>query len=374
MGHRLVLLTGFVLTLILACTGQQGSATVYTVDFGDWTRESNLFTFYFAADSALFESREPLRIEPEYYADTAFYGILLWNEQGDSLADSQVDLVRDIRPDGTEIFYFDRNNNGDLTDDGPPISWQTDTTLESSAFLSLQSDWPPHHPTHARILHDDDPRDEMLNRQAGRPVLTYPLVTFGARRGVWHLDSIRYDIELFSMLNSGRILGMPGEWFIIDVDHNGLFEFLPPDIRVLLTQPQFELEGIRWQAEVDTLGNTLALIEIAALDNEPETVGTPKDQPSNSTRYTGQFVQLPAKPFAGKTLAGDPVSLELPSGQVVVLNFWHTGCIPCRKEIPALNELVCKGRLKSVPPAAQNSPLNEGGQLSFMVCLQLPPF
>jgi cytochrome c-type biogenesis protein len=40
-----------------------------------------------------------------------------------------------------------------------------------------------------------------------------------------------------------------------------------------------------------------------------------------------------------QTLAGKPFRLKELQGQVVLLNFWATWCIPCREEIPALNTL-----------------------------------
>jgi len=40
-----------------------------------------------------------------------------------------------------------------------------------------------------------------------------------------------------------------------------------------------------------------------------------------------------------QTLAGKPFRLKELQGQVVLLNFWATYCIPCREEIPALNAL-----------------------------------
>ena len=40
-----------------------------------------------------------------------------------------------------------------------------------------------------------------------------------------------------------------------------------------------------------------------------------------------------------QTLAGKPFHLKDVKGQVVLLNFWATYCIPCREEIPALNSL-----------------------------------
>jgi cytochrome c-type biogenesis protein len=50
-----------------------------------------------------------------------------------------------------------------------------------------------------------------------------------------------------------------------------------------------------------------------------------------------QFEPVPDVEF--QTLAGKPFRLKELKGQVVLLNFWATYCIPCREEIPALNSL-----------------------------------
>lgn len=47
----------------------------------------------------------------------------------------------------------------------------------------------------------------------------------------------------------------------------------------------------------------------------------------------------PAPDVEFKTLAGESFRLKELQGQVVLLNFWATYCIPCREEIPALNAL-----------------------------------
>jgi cytochrome c-type biogenesis protein len=47
----------------------------------------------------------------------------------------------------------------------------------------------------------------------------------------------------------------------------------------------------------------------------------------------------PAPDVEFQTLTGQPFRLKELQGQVVLLNFWATYCIPCREEIPALNAL-----------------------------------
>ena len=59
---------------------------------------------------------------------------------------------------------------------------------------------------------------------------------------------------------------------------------------------------------------------------------TPPPPAPNAT-----FEAVPDVEF--QTLAGKPFRLKELEGQVVLLNFWATWCIPCREEIPALNTL-----------------------------------
>ena len=62
-----------------------------------------------------------------------------------------------------------------------------------------------------------------------------------------------------------------------------------------------------------------------------------KTPPSPPPATTAKFDPLPDVEF--QTLAGQPFRLKQLQGQVVLLNFWATYCIPCREEIPALNAL-----------------------------------
>jgi cytochrome c-type biogenesis protein len=60
-------------------------------------------------------------------------------------------------------------------------------------------------------------------------------------------------------------------------------------------------------------------------------------QPPPVAAANSQFELVPDVEF--QTLAGKPFRLKELKGQVVLLNFWATYCIPCREEIPALNSL-----------------------------------
>jgi len=50
-------------------------------------------------------------------------------------------------------------------------------------------------------------------------------------------------------------------------------------------------------------------------------------------------VGLPVPDYRAVTLGGQPASLAALRGRVVLLNGWATWCIPCQREVPALEKL-----------------------------------
>ena len=60
------------------------------------------------------------------------------------------------------------------------------------------------------------------------------------------------------------------------------------------------------------------------------------------------FVGKPAVDFALKTVDGEPVRLSDFRGKIVVLDFWATWCLPCRRELPTVNKLAQELKGKDV--------------------------
>jgi len=59
--------------------------------------------------------------------------------------------------------------------------------------------------------------------------------------------------------------------------------------------------------------------------------------PAKGPDANAKFDSVPEVQF--QTLGGQPFRLQDLRGQVVLLNFWATWCVPCREEIPYLNAL-----------------------------------
>ena len=64
--------------------------------------------------------------------------------------------------------------------------------------------------------------------------------------------------------------------------------------------------------------------------------GAPSSGSNTAQSSKGGLVGSPAPEFELPGLDGSTVRLSNYRGKVVLLNFWYTGCAPCREETPAL--------------------------------------
>jgi thiol-disulfide isomerase/thioredoxin len=63
---------------------------------------------------------------------------------------------------------------------------------------------------------------------------------------------------------------------------------------------------------------------------------------------------FPAPDFALPTLAGESLRLADLRGKVVLVNFWATWCVPCRTEMPTIEELYRRYRDRGLEVVAIN--------------------
>jgi len=62
----------------------------------------------------------------------------------------------------------------------------------------------------------------------------------------------------------------------------------------------------------------------------------------DAVRMKKPKIRLAAPTISAFDLTGQEFRLEKHRGKVILLNFWATWCVPCRKEMPLLNELQKK--------------------------------
>lgn len=81
---------------------------------------------------------------------------------------------------------------------------------------------------------------------------------------------------------------------------------------------------------------------------------------------SGGLVGKNAPDFALPSLDGGRVSLEGLRGQNVVLNFWATWCVPCRAEMPELQQVYDEKRNQGVVVLAVNLKEQQGQVDSYV--------
>jgi peroxiredoxin len=98
--------------------------------------------------------------------------------------------------------------------------------------------------------------------------------------------------------------------------------------------------------------NTEDVTISSANDLSPRPIGT-------NAKVTGR--QLPKVDV--KTLAGDTINTAELLGRPLVINFWYSTCLPCKKELPAFaaahRELGDDVRFVGVDALAQSNPASE---------------
>lgn len=75
---------------------------------------------------------------------------------------------------------------------------------------------------------------------------------------------------------------------------------------------------------------------IPTIHNTPSSSASAPVSPADAPPTTATF----APDFRLPTLAGDAVALRDQRGRWVLINFWATWCIPCREELPYLQQLA----------------------------------
>ena len=121
-----------------------------------------------------------------------------------------------------------------------------------------------------------------------------------------------------------------------------------------------------WHRWWFTLGVVVSLGVMASLGNAEERVAqqAPAASPAIPT-LVGEH--LPAPDFTLTTPSGASLSLSELRGKVVLLNFWATWCVPCRKEMPAIEALYQRYKDRGLEVLAVNLDVLSGAGVEAFV-------
>src|ERR1044071_878565 len=92
-----------------------------------------------------------------------------------------------------------------------------------------------------------------------------------------------------------------------------------------------------------------------------------------SLASAGDAVKGPAPSFALQSRSDGKVSLAQYKGQVVMINFWATWCVPCRQEMPHLEALYQKYNKLGFKLLAVNVEDNPEGAKKWLPPPHRPP-
>jgi thiol-disulfide isomerase/thioredoxin/Cu/Ag efflux protein CusF len=140
----------------------------------------------------------------------------------------------------------------------------------------------------------------------------------------------------------GRVVAVDESQGMVTLDH-GPIPGLMPAMRMAFPVPQVELlrglqdgDVVRFSLEARGPEWVIATIEKAG--------DRPPPRPA----------MFQAPDFTLPTLSGDAVRLADLRGRVVLLNFWATWCVPCRTEMPAIEEVYQRYKNRGLEVVAVN--------------------
>jgi thiol-disulfide isomerase/thioredoxin len=256
---------------------------------------------------------------------------------------------------GPGKIYIDKNQNGDLTDDGPG-NW--DKTIDSNGVANYQSVVTVNASWGGPVKEDEQGSYTlMIYKQHGTARLG--LTKFTARSGKLTIGGKTYPILLAENNSDGMFINVrrtdrtrrPLQLFI-DLDGDGTFrgattvgadgKKMMQSEQIMLDQP-FQIGGQWWEASTVASGAQLTLIPTSA-PGAASVAQAPRVVEERKLLAAG----VAAPNFTAMDPTGKPIHLSDFKGKIVLLDLWATWCGPCQQAMPGLEEIYRKIKDKNV--------------------------
>ncbi|MCB8933274.1 MAG: TlpA family protein disulfide reductase [Fimbriimonadaceae bacterium] len=259
----------------------------------------------------------------------------------------------DEAPGQTGRLFVDLNQNGDLTDDGPP-TW--DEAKEIDGIVSYSKAVEVHASWGSPISEEESGTYTLfLYKRDGDPRVGW--TKFSAREGRLTLHGKPHRLLLvengsdgiFTVPKQGDRTRRPIE-LMVDLNDDGLFtgyaetrdgKTMRVRERFSIDRP-FELDGQWWDAMPSISGAQLTLVPSAPPGAGSEAPQAPVEEKSLLAAGTV------APDFVAQTPDGKPIRLSDFKGKVVILDFWATWCGPCKESMPGLQKIYDRVRDQGV--------------------------
>lgn len=228
-----------------------------------------------------------------------------------SAIDSLITIAIEEIPRGPRKIYIDRNNDGDLTNDGTG-DWDEiqETYVATSARLGVK--YAQGHSVQLAF------RFYRFATRLPDAVLYYRDY---CGKGTLVIADQRYDAVLVDDNADGRFDDLQNTALIIDSNQDGKLEGSPGSAEMFGGHEPFHLQG-----------ESYVLREVA-VDGQWARFGISSQKVAAKARIE---IGQPAPEFSMIDFAGTRLRLSDFRGQIVLLYFWATWCRPCLADLPHL--------------------------------------